>query len=206
MGQNFIGPSELSVIADKMGIISPHEVKTAIPEIPFESSFLKKISKDFILILGIPLTGKRELLTLGNMRLFFGIDPSIKEPCFYNQDWYIKENFVTKVKMDFNWHLVKKAVYENSRGMNPEDFLEQHGKEIRLPSAVLCAYSFFAWYFHTKGELLWKNDYIWCKDKDNQGDQVYVGRYSDPHGFNKNGFSIHRHLSIKFCYGVISGF
>ena len=50
MGQNFIGPSELSVIADKMGIISPHEVKTAIPEIPFESSFLKKISKDFILI------------------------------------------------------------------------------------------------------------------------------------------------------------
>jgi hypothetical protein len=204
MGRNFISPSELSDIADMIGVINPYKIKAPIPRIPYTKSVLKKIADDFIMLLGIPETSNNEVLTLSKMRSFFGIDPLIKEPCFYNQDWYVKEDFATKETLNFNWYLVKKEVFENSRGMNPDDFLKQQGNLTRLPSAVLCSFTFFAWYFRTKGEILWKHDYIWCKDKDYHNDQVYVGRYLDPAGINKNGFSIHRHLSIKSCYGVIS--
>lgn len=203
MGINFVGPDELNVIADKMGIINPYLIETPIPSIPFEKKLLEKVANDYILILGLPYTKKKELLTIEKMHFYFGVDPVLKEPCFYNQDWYLKDNFVTKETLEFNWYLVKKEVFENSRGKKPDEFLKQYEK-IKLPSAILCTFSFFAWYFHTKGEILWNHDYIWCKDKDCNGDQVYVGRYSDPQGVNKSGFSIHRHLSIKYCYGVIS--
>jgi len=58
------------------------------------------------------------------------------------------------------------------------------------------------YYFHTQGGLLWKSDFIWCSDKDKNGDQIYVGRYRDPLGVNKNGFNIHRHLKIRNYYGL----
>ena len=50
---------------------------------------------------------------------------------------------------------------------------------------------------------LWNYDYVWCKDRDNTGDQIYVGRYTDPDGINADGFEIHRHLSIKKSYGAL---
>lgn len=53
------------------------------------------------------------------------------------------------------------------------------------------------------GEKLWDNDYIWCSDTYNNGDQIYVGRYTDLSGLNADGFEIHRHLKIKNNYGVI---
>lgn len=204
MGLNFIGPDELCHIAENMGIIDPFKMGQMIPEIPFEDSYLEKVASDFILILMVPLTVIGEQLTIEKMRLFFGFDPLIKEPCFYNQDWYLKEDFATKETLVFNWCLIKKLVYENSRGIKTDDYFKQNEENNILPSAVLCAYSFFVWYFHTKSEMLWKSDYIWCKDRDCNGDQIYVGRYSDPQGVNKNGFSIHRHLSIKPSFGVIS--
>jgi hypothetical protein len=204
MGQNFIGASELSDIAEKMGIVDPVIMNMPIPEIPFSTWVLKKRAKDYLLILGIPLTSKNEMLTIEKMCLFFGTDPLVREPCFYNQDWYMNEDFATKETLDPGWHLIKKKVFENSRGMKPDDFLSENDKENRLPTAILCAFSFFAWYFHTNGEILWQHDYIWCRDKDFHGDQIYVGRYSDISGLTKSGFSIHRHLHIKNCYGVIT--
>ena len=67
----------------------------------------------------------------------------------------------------------------------------------KLPSALLCAFVFFSNYYNTNGELLWKNDFTWCSDIDSNDDQIYVGRYIDVKGLNKNGFNIHRHLKIK---------
>ena len=54
MGNNFIGPSELKKISSKLNIADPTKMKDLIPEIPLTLSYLKKISKDYILILGIP--------------------------------------------------------------------------------------------------------------------------------------------------------
>ena len=47
------------------------------------------------------------------------------------------------------------------------------------------------------------NDYVWCSDVDDKGDQIYVGRYTDASGLNADGFEIHRHLRIKQNYGVV---
>ena len=71
----------------------------------------------------------------------------------------------------------------------------------KFPSAILTSFVFFSYYLLSR-ELLWKNDFTWCSDLDNNGDQIYTGRYIDPKGINKNGFNIHRHLSIRSYHGA----
>jgi len=58
-------------------------------------------------------------------------------------------------------------------------------------------------YYFNNNVAIWPNEYVWCQDKDLNGDQIYVGRYYDKNGVTKNGFSIHRHLSINSNYGSI---
>lgn len=65
----------------------------------------------------------------------------------------------------------------------------------------MCLY-FFA-YYHVRKELLWYHDFIWCHDIDHNGDRIYIGKYHDVDGVNKNGFSIHRHLALRNCYAAI---
>lgn len=192
MGRNFIGPKELLKISSRM----PVSVGKSIPAIPFDLSLLEKVKKDHILILGAPLT-------INAMREVFGIDPKKSEPCFYNQDWYLKENFANKTTPAQKWHLIKKNVDKKTRGLNPNIIEKKLGKKEYFPSAVLCAFTFFTYYFLQK-EILWEKDFIWCGDKDSNGDRVYVGRYKDPKKVNKNGFNIHRHLSINDNYGFVS--
>lgn len=52
--------------------------------------------------------------------------------------------------------------------------------------------------------MLWKHDFVWCSDMDHNGDRIYVGKYHDISGVNKNGFSIHRHLALRECYASIN--
>ena len=82
----------------------------------------------------------------------------------------------------------------------PTELLKEH---ISFPSAILCVYTFFAYYYAQKG-LLWYHDFIWCSDTDHNGDRIYVGKYHDVDGVNKNGFSIHRHLALRNCYASIT--
>lgn len=198
MGKNFIGPEELKKISSKFRF----KFKNPIPKIPFNLDYLKKISKDYILILGIPKDKKGQKLTINRMREIFGTDPAKSEPCFYNQDWYLKEKFAKDTTLDFNWYLIKKRVDEKSRGKNPELLFKALKSKENFPSAILTAFTFFAYYLLNKGEILWKNDFIWCSDKDSNGDRIYTGRYLDPKKINKNGFNIHRYLSIRPCYGI----
>ena len=193
MGLNFIGPDELALIADKMGIKVPSE----IPAIPFSLEELKNKKEDYILILGSSQMGNGEPLTLKSLRDHFGINPDVSEPCFYNQDWYLKEKFIEK-PLESKWFLIRKNVFQESRGKNPDEFINDYS----FPFAILCAYAFFSYYFHTN-EYLWKHDFVWCNDIDTNGDKIYVARYVDPLGLNKNGFSIHRHLRIRENYGLL---
>jgi hypothetical protein len=203
MGSNFIGCNELASISDKLGILNIKKKCQNIPPIPFSNDFLSQIVNEFILILGVSESRDGTPLTLNKMRSHIGFNPDFCEPCFYNQDWYIKENFANQESLQYQWYLIKINILEDSRGVLPEVY--QHAKDLAfsLPSAILCSYTFFSYYFLTKGNILWKHDYIWTRDSDHNGDQVYVGRYIDPNGMNKNGFSIHRHLSINKYYGII---
>lgn len=195
MGKNFIGPDELKKNSGRLGIINPDKLGR-IPAVPYGEKELKKFAKNYILILGIPLSLAGDKLTLNSMRNFFGVDPDKKEPCFYNQDWYLKEKFAAQTSLEFKWYLIRKEVDKKTRGKNPATM-----ENATFPSAILTAFIFFADYFLNQ-EILWQNDFIWCSDKDHNGDRIYAGRYIDPNKTNKNGLNIHRHLSIRDCYGL----
>jgi hypothetical protein len=110
---------------------------------------------------------------------------------FYPQDWYNKESFMDE-SFEPGWYTIPKHISDPSRGKLPP--------RSGLYPASLLTYIFIMFYVKYN-EILWPNDYIWCDTFDSSGDQIYVGRYYDPLNLSKNGFSIHRHLSIKNNYG-----
>lgn len=198
MGKNFIGPEELA----KMGKFLQFKI-TKIPSVPFSEDLLKKIHQEYILILGAAKDAKGRAVTINYLRAVFGVDPARFEPCFYNQDWYLKEKFATETALQFRWYLVGKNVVPASRGVEPNGALAKLPKNKSFPSAVLTAYTFLAYYFASGGEILWKHDFVWCADLDHNDDRIYTGRYIDPNSVNKNGFNIHRHLAVRSCYGAV---
>lgn len=75
-------------------------------------------------------------------------------------------------------------------------------KSKKYPPAILLTYFFFANYLINK-QISFKNDFVWTCDVDSNNDQIYVGRYYDPKGIAKNGFSVHRYLSVNYNYASI---
>lgn len=193
--ENFIGLDELLLLFERFH--NKGEAQFIIPEIPWKKDVLETLAENYILILGIPAWGGGDV-NIRNLRNVFGTDPEISEPCFYNQDWYLNEKFIDET-LNFRWYLVRKNVFDDSRAVDP-DVLAEH--DVKFPSAILCCYTFFAYWF-ARGIKLWEYDFIWCFDKDHNGDRIYVGKYTDLDGINKNGFSIHRHLALRPCYTAI---
>ena len=205
MGKNFIGPAQLDSIKENMGIKSPFQLNIGLPVIRFDEPTLERSHDDFILVLGIPEAFDGMPLTINKLRDIFGFNPDIKEPCFYNQDWYLKEDFANELALKLNWYLIGKRMIDSSRGTSPDNSMIRSLAH-NMPSAILACYTFFVYYFYSNGKILWENDYLWCKDRDSSGDQIYVGRYIDNSRINKNGFNIHRHLRIKDNYGIVKAF
>ena len=193
LGHNFIGADELSTINNSFAI----KIPTIIPAIPFEKSAIIA-NKDTHLLLLCPskfLDGTD--ITIKNIKK--KISMSGETPCFYNQDWYMNETFIDQT-LESRWYLVRKRVVEASRAVMPEELMTQH---YVFPTAILCAFTFFAYYFRY-GEHLWYHDFVWCSDVDHNGDRIYVGKYHDVDGVNKNGFSVHRHLALRACYAAVT--
>lgn len=195
-GVNFIGKEELNPFFKALGF---GEIDLQEKPIQYSDADLQKAaSEGYILIYGVgSING--QFITLKLLREKFGVNPDVSEPCLYNQDWYMKEDFMDLTLGD-RWYLIKKDVYEESRAVMPGDLTQQG---LVFPPAILCGYSFFAYYF-AHNEYLWWHDFVWCCDTDHNGDRIYVGKYHDIDGVNKNGFSIHRHLALRPCYGGIS--
>lgn len=175
------------------------EVKIQEKPIQYSDAVLQKAANEgYILIYGIgSINGQN--ITLKYLREKFGVNPDESEPCLYNQDWYMKEDFMD-LTLDDRWYLIKKDVFEDSRAVMPGDLTQQG---LNFPPAILCGYTFFAYYYAHK-EYLWWHDFVWCCDTDHNGDRIYVGKYHDIDGVNKNGFSIHRHLALRPCYGSVN--
>ncbi len=192
MGDSIIGVSEL----EATGVVSPINT-SAIPAIPYSKELLMEKKRDYFLILGRSRLSNGRPMTIRNMIDIFGRDPDVAEPCFYNQDWYEKEEFID-IPMQDEWFFVRKTVFDDSRAVQPNDLMKRY----TFPTAIKCTYAFFIVWL-TRGIKLWYHDFVWCSDVDHNGDRVYVGKYHDIDGINKNGFSIHRHLSLRKCYGCI---
>jgi len=198
MGDNFIGPLELISISEYFPVSINLD---SVPEIPFSEDFLVSISNEYILIWGDGLSKNEQPLNLKFLRELYGINAEDKEPCFYNQDWYLNENFFLKT-LERGWYLIAKQVSEITRAVLPEKIEASIENNFLFPTAILTAYTFFAWYFYHPNDVLWKHDFLWCSDKDINGDRIYTGRYLDDKGISKNGFSIHRHLSLRPSYAL----
>lgn len=179
-GMDFIGKDELSLISHIQ-----FDFTNQLPPIGQDSKKLSHFQGTHILILAIPTLINGRLLSTTMLKSLFGDQ-------FYNQDWYENEAFM-EASFEAQWLLLPKNLSQATRGKLPSSSDE-------LLSAVLVAYGFLI-YRQLTGIILWPNDYIWCSDTDSNNDRVYVGRYYDPLGINKCGFSIHRHLSIKSNYG-----
>ncbi len=194
-GKNFIGKDELKPFFKALNF---EEVEIHEKPIQYCDSDLKKAANEgYILIYGIDhIDGDR--ITLRYLREKFGVNPDESEPCLYNQDWYMKEDFMD-LTLEERWYLIKKDVFDDSRAVMPDDLTQQG---FNFPPAILCGYTFFAYWFARK-EYLWWHDFVWCCDNDHNGDRIYVGKYHDIDGVNKNGFSIHRHLALRLCYGSV---
>ena len=205
LGNNFIGINELNLIHLKMNLLSPLKIINKIPEIPFTKDLLNKCKETHFLFLAIPFFSDHSKVTINTLKAQFGVDPSISEPCFYNQDWYEKEVFAN-ITFRLGWYLMSHKIIDNTRGLGLEAIKEQQHIITNVPSAVLSVYSFFLYYYHTGNNFLFKHDYIWNSDTDINGDRIYIGKYFDPLAINKNGIEIHRHLSIKSNYGAVSFF
>lgn len=193
-GNNLIGPDELGPLIERLG----WGTDITVPEMNYTLEQLEKCAKDYLLVMGVSEIGGKPL-TIRNLREAFGFDPDQSEPCFYNQDWYMHEDFID-IQMEPRWYLLRRQVVEESRAVMPEQLL---ASQYVFPSAVLCAYAFFAsWLCY--GEKLWWHDFVWCCDTDHNGDRIYVGKYHDVDGVNKNGFSVHRHLALRQCYAAVT--
>jgi hypothetical protein len=195
-GRRFLGPDQLALLGKTLPV-----PRTDAPPLPWADDILEANAATHMLLYCPTSFADGRPITLNTLRSHFGIEPGLSEPCFYNQDWYVKENFAN-ASLAGGWRLIRVAVLENARARTPEDIQTVLSRTEAFPTAVTCAFAFFANWIHTNGELLWAQDYIWCRDKDHQGDRVYVGRYKDPAGINKNGFSIHRHLSLRTNYSA----
>lgn len=177
--KNFIGIEELqSISAIKFNWNHP------VPQIPFTAEQISNCADTHLLILSYPHLLSDELISISYLKCIF-------KELFYFQDWYEKEPFVN-CPLDMGWYLIPRRISDSSRGKLPNSQ--------KLYNATLLTYVFIIRYI-TSGEVLWPYDYIWCDDTDSNGDRIYVGRYFDPLKINKDGFSIHRHLSIKKNYG-----
>lgn len=191
-GNSFIGPEQVDKLLARMGL--PALSEQDVPEMNYPMDVLRDKADEYLLVMGFA-GSKNNPLDIIKFRDSFGIDPDKSEPCLYNQDWYLAEDFV-RTTLEKRWYLIKRDVYEDSRAVLPNDLIK---RKLSFPSAVLCVYTFFA-YFFSYGEYLWYHDFIWCCDEDHNGDRIYVGKYHDIDGINKNGFSIHRHLALRNCY------
>jgi len=193
LGRNLIGPAELKKI-------SPHlAVKTtfSVPDIPYSAEYLRNLGTDYLLILGSPEFDDGRALNIMALREKFGMDSTLSEPCFYNQDWYLNQRFIFN-QLPFEWFIIRKTVIDSTRAVDPGQLEKEHN----FPSAIQCTYAFFVTWLCI-GELLWEYDFVWCNDKDHNGDRIYVAKYRDIDGMNSNGFSIHRHLALRNCYGSV---
>lgn len=195
-GRNFIGLQELAGVAAKL----PAKLPEVAPEIPYAQQRLAPLAQDYLLLLGTSVMPNGKPLNLLSLREYYGVNPDTSEPCFYNQDWYLNEDFMTATLED-RWYLIKKNVIFETRAMSPLDIMGEW-PGLHFPPAILCAYAFFACCL-VRHEYLWVHDFVWCNDVDHNGDRIYVGKYHDVDGVNKNGFSIHRHLALRTCYGAV---
>src|SRR5688572_23507422 len=82
---------------------------------------------------------------------------------FYPQDWYLDEEFAATTLVADREYRISRRTRIDMSVPPPQD-----------PPAVV-AVAFEVAHFLWTGEFIWHQSYVWCSDKDSEGDKVYVG-------------------------------
>ena len=196
-GDYLLGPREIGAAGSRMELF----VNPAAPPIPWTDEAMERYSSTHLLVLAVAQHNSGEAITLASLRKRFRTDP-LNPPCFYNQEWFLREAFFLSGELQPGWHLIEKAPNNQSRAQDPEKLAAALDSASIFPSAVLLAYVFLLFYLSRGGRVLWEHDYLWCADRDGNGDRIYVGHYHDPAGLSQSGFEIHRFLTLRDCYGL----
>jgi hypothetical protein len=197
-GSLYLGPEAWEGFAGRFRVAPTQDA----PSPHWSADFLARHSKTHLLLYAPCQHADGAPITLNSLRSCFGVDPAVSEPCFYNQDWYLKEDFAARQPLAPGWHLLQVCAMEEARARTPQDIESALPPNATFSLAVNYAFAFFAFWLRTGGKRLWEHDFIWCADRDHNGDRIYVGRYEDPAGINKNGFNIHRHLALRAFYSA----
>lgn len=192
-GKNFIGPDEInsaSKILHFLPHISSHSIQA--PKTPI-TELLNYTETHYLFYLPAVNRFGDPLTLMSIKRQIHELNGTININ-FYNQDWYHYQAFANEKLSNDHWVILRKEIYPDSKGKLPTI-------PEKLPKALEITLAFFL-YGAVFGEIIYGSQYIWCQDKDDYGDMIYVGHYNA--GINsKNGFEIHRHLSIKSNYGCV---
>ncbi len=150
LSANFIGTKELERLQNHFAVRIPE----TIPSIPFEKDKLEGCRGTHLLILCTPQFSDGTDISIETIRLKVSL--SGETPCFYNQDWYLKEEFIKK-QLGLKWLLVSKSVLDESRAIPAEKVVSMY----RLHSAVELTFAFFANYFVTYGTMTMSGVPMW---------------------------------------------
>lgn len=106
---------------------------------------------------------------------------------FKNQDWY-KNQFFAEEDLELGEFKFEYGYLKGAGGVPPKE------TSPLLPSAVSCVWVYV--YLNSLGVQIWEENFVWCRDVDNNFDRVYVGMS----GIDKK-FEIHRHLTLQPYHG-----
>ncbi len=116
-------------------------------------------------------------ITINNMRKSAALSH-----LFYPQDWYWGERFA-----DMQLPKGEHTFYIGDAMPMQEPYAYD------VPFAVACVWAYVQEMIRFQ-RMLWHDTYVWCRDIDYYGDQVYVGGAAL--GRTK-GIQIHRHIKLK---------
>lgn len=107
---------------------------------------------------------------------------------FRNQDWYRDQHFAENYDLNLGEYRFELG-YEKSDKSTSFTFLGP----LAFPTAVSCVWAYV--YLNSLGIPIWQDNYVWCRDIDNNGDRVYVGMSGG------KSFEIHRNLTLQPYHG-----
>ena len=136
MGNSFIGIDELKSVPEGF------KIKADSIEIPFSVEELSLKKGTHVLIYCPQDFADGTAISIQSIRT--NIEKmGCKTPVFYNQDWYLKEDFYKVVIERPHWLLLQKTVDDSTRGVLPEKIEAQY----YLPIAAELTFAFFCLLF-----------------------------------------------------------
>lgn len=159
MGTSYLGPED---VMKHFGVSFTDKELVQLREIPFTEAELEACKDTHILFVGYPLSILDIRNKVGHL--------------FYNQDWYEKESFAKKERVNLQWYLIRKGEVPNSTSKTWQEQQSLLASDETTPRA--CEVIFMVMlYFLVTGKRLLERMYVRCIDVSSNGVRAHVGRF-----------------------------